>query len=517
MAEFHTSNTEEILIQKIIGKDGLGFSSIEGESNLPKYYILRIALSLALKLPKLPLRNKAWDDKRLQGQKGKEYHIEQITGKGKANNEDFDSLTRSMFYAKYKSDLELENINIFTNDEAYLKILSLHIHRGLYEISNTWKSNDCFYQWCIDNLGLNTQDCLESKNASSIESKTQNTQNYFEKIKQYFAKFSINLEHINTTPSYRHDIVRLKVQDATKIESFKGKFKHLEDEIGRQNLMLQSCKQSGLSRTYDIQIPKNETQWQKIGAGEFLKGLESISKSDYKLGIFAGFSIDKIAYCFDLVTAPHLFIAGSTGSGKSTLMQNIIISLLSNKNKPEIVLIDPKLGLDYAAFTPYLSEMIYDMSLASEYLDKLIQEMELRYSILTKANTKDLSAANLKHKVIIIDELNIFVSSDKSISEKLEALALKARASGIHLILSPQRPDSASFSGNLRQNTPARIALRVAKATDSRIILDESGAEKLLGSGDMLLKLQGMHEPKRLLSPHLNPQEIESILLKSYN
>ncbi|RAX57419.1 hypothetical protein CCZ01_06165 [Helicobacter monodelphidis] len=505
MADFYTNKAEEYLIQRIIGRDGLGFSP----DTLPKYFILRLALSLALKLPHLPLHSPEWERKRLDAQRDKEYHLEQLTGKGKSKQEDFDSLTRSIFYINHKDELNDKNIDIFSHDEKYLEILSKYIHRGLYEIHNTWKNNDCFYQWCIDNLKLD----FPPQSHKNIESSTQN-KDLFEQIKQYFSKFSIDVEHINTTQSYRHDICRIQILDSSKIESFKNKAKNLEDELGVESVLLQSCKENNLSKTYDIQVAKPQDKWSKITKDDFKQGIESLHTKDYKLGIFAGFGIDKNPYCFDLASAPHLFAAGATGSGKTILLQNIIISLLKNKNRIDIIIIDPKNGTDYKIFESHLEEFIIDMRQASKKLDEYIDEMEERYKLLAGHNADDINALNLPYQVIIIDELNDLVMSDKTINDKLTRLAQKSRQAGIHLILGTQRPDSKVFTGGLRSNIPTRIALKVSKASDSRIILDENGAEKLLGQGDMLIKTTKSSELKRVFGAKLEASEIQSLIVR---
>jgi S-DNA-T family DNA segregation ATPase FtsK/SpoIIIE len=204
-------------------------------------------------------------------------------------------------------------------------------------------------------------------------------------------------------------------------------------------------------------------------------------------------------FVFDLVEAPHLFIAGATGSGKSVCLNALLMSLLAAKRPPELLMIDPK-GVDFADYAQCTllraGQVITDMSEAVAALRGVAQEMEDRQAILREYNARNLGEAQvngapLERLVVVIDELADFMMGKSGAQEPLIRLAQKARATGIHLVLATQRPDAETFPGLLRANIPSRIALTVQKATDSRIILDEGGAEKLLMRGDMLVKLAG--------------------------
>lgn len=507
MAEFYSNKLEEQLISRIISKDGLGLS------NLPKYYVLRLALALSLRLPHLPLDSKVWDEKRLDAPKDKEYHLEQITGKGRAYGsdfdglKDFDKLTRALLYIAHKDELEESKNDIFANDELYLDILGRHIHRGLCEIYRSWKGSDCFYQWSMDNLGLDSVN-LNFQNPQNAHIQSMEYSLDFSRIKKYFGRLNIGIEHIATLDSYRHNIVRIHLLDSNKIDTFKKKAQNLSDELG-VNVRLELVPNT--NRNYDIQIPKDK--WENIGSNEFLHGLDSIkgleSSHNFELGILAGFSIDRTPLLLDVAKLPHLFVAGTTGSGKSALLRNIIVSLLLNGKRPEIVLIDPKCGLDFKIFKDLgIVDSILDSTQGSEYLETLIEEMQMRYTAISSGKNIE----SFGRKVAVIDELNAFVMREKGANDKLVRLAQEARAAGIHLILGTQRPDAEIFSGGLRSNIPARIALQVVKESESRIILDESGAEKLLGSGDMLVKSPNLKLPKRAIAPYLNDSDITHLL-----
>jgi S-DNA-T family DNA segregation ATPase FtsK/SpoIIIE len=175
------------------------------------------------------------------------------------------------------------------------------------------------------------------------------------------------------------------------------------------------------------------------------------------------------------------------------------MSLLVAQRPPELLMIDPK-GVDFADYAQCRllrgGHVVTDMTEAVAALRGVAQEMEERQAILREFGARNLAEAQangstLERLVVVVDELADFMMGKSGAEEPLIRLAQKARATGIHLLLATQRPEAATFPGLLRANIPSRIALTVQKATDSRIILDEGGAEKLLMRGDMLVKLAG--------------------------
>lgn len=213
-----------------------------------------------------------------------------------------------------------------------------------------------------------------------------------------------------------------------------------------------------------------------------------LDKYRFELGIFAGFTFDRECICFDLKDTPHLFVAGTTGSGKTSFLCVMIHTLL-RQNNVEIIIIDPKHGLDYKPFKDR-AEIIADTELALEKIEQLVEIMEERYEAMS--NGKDF-----KYIVCFIDELNDLLTNNSDIGRNLMRLAIKARQSKIHLVLGTQRPDM-ELPGSLRSNVPSRIALKVKKESDSKIILDEHGAEKLLCAGDMLVKIMSYNGIKHV-------------------
>ncbi|STP13678.1 FtsK/SpoIIIE domain-containing protein [Helicobacter cinaedi] len=489
MADFYTNQTEENLIYRVI-KEGLGF---ESENEIPKYLILRLALALALRLKPLPLDSTLWQERQLSGSRGKEYHLEQLSGKDKGENEDMDLLYRALLTEKFHAYLQAD---LFSDDKAYTALLGKNIQRGLFEIYHSWKNNDCFYQWCKDNLGFDLQ--KEDFTQSGTDSTNTQDSTLFTEIESYFTKHNIALTHLETLNSYRHRICKVEVKDPLKIQSFETQAKYLDKTTTLSNVKITSCK--GLARTYNIEVEKKDSEWSYPGKTEIENALSLLPSQGYKLPIFAGFDIEKKPFYFDLVKEAHLIVAGKTGSGKTILLQSIIHSLLLS-NKAEIVVIDPKLGIDYQIFGDKI-RLITESEEACEFLDDLIEEMKERNERMVTAKVSDIESLGLTYKIVFVEELNFVIRDNKEIEKKLAKNMFIVRQAGIHIILGMQNPDSKNLSSDLR-NSASRIALCVAKAENSRVILGESGAEKLSGKGDMLIKLDGASSPKRVFGVKL--------------
>jgi len=229
----------------------------------------------------------------------------------------------------------------------------------------------------------------------------------------------------------------------------------------------------------------------------------------------------------DLAKMPHLLIAGATGSGKSVGINAMIVSILY-KALPEdvkFVMIDPKmLELTVYDGIPYLfMPIITDPREATAALSLLVGEMERRYKMMSQVGVKSIERYNseaeagecekLPYIVVVIDELaDLMMVSSKKVESSIVRLAQMARASGIHLICATQRPSVDVITGLIKANLPARISFKVSSKADSRVILDTSGAESLLGCGDMLFLPPGTSEPKRIHGAFLSEEEIKKVV-----
>ena len=226
----------------------------------------------------------------------------------------------------------------------------------------------------------------------------------------------------------------------------------------------------------------------------------------------------------DLAKAPHLLIAGSTGSGKSVCINSIITSIIyhSRPDEVKLMLIDPKVvELSVYNGIPHLrTEVVTDMKKAQGTLNWAVREMEARYQLFAGARVRNIEGYNkanpdkkMPYILIIVDEFaDLMNVAAKEVEVLIQRLTQKARAAGIHLILATQRPSADVITGVIKSNIPSRIAFMVESGLNSRIILDEGGAESLLGKGDMLFKQAGALSTVRIQGAFISDEEVEDVV-----
>lgn len=273
-----------------------------------------------------------------------------------------------------------------------------------------------------------------------------------------------------------------------------------------------------------IEIPNREIE--TIYMREILES-EIFKKSISPLTLILGKDIVGNPFVTDLKKLPHLLIAGTTGSGKSVGINSMILSLLY-KNSPDdlkLVMIDPKM-LEFSMYDgiPHLlTPVITKPKQAINALANMVLEMERRYYLMSKTKTKNIENFNEKapsvgeqkmpYIVVIIDELaDLMMTSGKEVELSIARLAQMARASGIHLVVATQRPSVDVVTGLIKANLPSRVSFKVGQKIDSKVILDQMGAESLLGRGDMLFTPPGMSGVVRLHAPWSSEAEIEKVV-----
>lgn len=255
------------------------------------------------------------------------------------------------------------------------------------------------------------------------------------------------------------------------------------------------------ARTVAIDIPRPKTSWKTVGIDRLRSWIPSAPNDPSILSLYAGVSVTGQDVSFNLATAPHILVGGTTGSGKSVCLHSFILSLLLKQKTDtlQLALIDPK-QVEFAPYSKlpnlYGGSVVTGVAEARELLTQLTLEMDDRYRVLSTMGVANVSEARkagkaLPNIVVFIEELAELVMQDAEVEPLIERLAQKARAAGIHLVLATQRPDAETFSGLIRSNVPSRVALLVQKSSESNIILGEKGAENLLGGGDMLLRIPG--------------------------
>jgi S-DNA-T family DNA segregation ATPase FtsK/SpoIIIE len=291
--------------------------------------------------------------------------------------------------------------------------------------------------------------------------------------------------------------------------------------------------------TIGIEVPNSEKERVRI---KDLMHLAGTKPDKMQIPLFLGKDSQGEALVTDLATMPHLLIAGTTGSGKSVCINSIVVSVLLTKRPDEVqmILVDPKM-VEMTAFNtiPHLMcPIITEIKRAEQILEWATVKMDERYSLLAEARVKNVNAYNsltpeeiierfapgtpdeeaqipkkIPSIVIIIDELaDLMMTAGKEVEAYIVRLAQKSRAVGIHLVLATQRPQATVVTGLIKANMPARISFRVAARMDSRIILDQNGAEALLGQGDMLFLLPGTSDLMRAQGSFVDDAEVKAIV-----
>ena len=248
---------------------------------------------------------------------------------------------------------------------------------------------------------------------------------------------------------------------------------------------------------------------------------------DKKLDTVLGKDISGNTVTCNVTKMPHLLIAGTTGSGKSVCVNSIIMSILmkSTPSDVRLIMVDPKQVefMMYNGIPHLLIPVVTDPKKAAGALAWAVTEMERRYTLFSENNVRNIDGFNELCKqndelqkmpsiVIFIDELaDLMMASPKDVEDSIVRLAQKARAAGMHLVIATQKPTVQVVTGLIKGNIPSRIALMVASQIDSRVILDESGAEKLLGNGDMIYMPVGTSKPIRLQGCYVSDDEVERV------
>lgn len=270
-----------------------------------------------------------------------------------------------------------------------------------------------------------------------------------------------------------------------------------------------------------IEVPNtNRTlvTFKQLITSDTMKALKS------KLGIVLGESVSGKVLGYDIGKMPHLLIAGTTGSGKSVFIHNLLFSILYRATPSEVklIIVDPKRVelIHYQGIPHLLTPVVTDMEKAPSVFRWAADEMARRYKLFEQAKVRNIDAYNEKSGIqvmpyilIVVDELSDIMTQDPAgIEKNIIRIAQLARATGIHLIMAVQRPSTDIITGLIKANIPCRTAFQVLSQVDSRVIIDQPGAEKLLGKGDMLFVPPDVLKPIRLQGAFISDREIESLV-----
>lgn len=259
-----------------------------------------------------------------------------------------------------------------------------------------------------------------------------------------------------------------------------------------------------------------------IRLGDIIES-DEFQKNDCKIPIILGKDFSNKNIVEDLSELPHLLIAGTTGSGKSNFLNTIVVDIIYKLEpwKTKLLLIDTRKNtfIKFNKIPHLLRPIITDSNQAIYVIQILIQEMNKRYELFNQRNIDNIDEYNasstekIPRIVVIIDDLcDLMMGTNREIEKHLCRLVQMSRASGIHIILSTQRPSTNVITGLIKANIPARIAFNVPSQIDSTTIIDKSGAEELQKCGDILFKKTGVYEPKRIQTPYISDEELDNIV-----
>ena len=346
------------------------------------------------------------------------------------------------------------------------------------------------------------------------------------KLLEKLSIYKIEVVRISTTVGPRVTLFEMELAPDVKVSRVKSLENDLAMALAARGIRIIAPIPGKNAVGVEIPNGKPKTVWLRS-----VLQVEKFKNSTLKLPIVLGKTISNEVFIADLAAMPHLLIAGATGAGKSVCINVIISSLLyaCSPDKVKFVLIDPKrvelfqyqhLKNHFLVRFPGIEEQIItDPQKAVYALKSVVKEMEQRYETLEKAGVRNIGDYNrrlpeeaLPYIVVVIDELaDLMITAGRDVEEPITRIAQLARAVGIHLIVATQRPSVDVITGIIKANFPSRIAFQVASKVDSRTILDGSGAEQLLGNGDMLYQPSDQPKTMRIQGPYVSSGEVEEI------
>jgi S-DNA-T family DNA segregation ATPase FtsK/SpoIIIE len=401
------------------------------------------------------------------------------------------------------------------------------------QLNNAKSEQERFADYQLPALSL-----LENSQPFSYENQDQQLRDRAALLEKTFTDFGINVRvvGIHTGPV----ITQFEVALETGLRL--NRVTRLADDIAL-NLSAASVRMVAPipgRNTVGIEIP-NEQRADVRLKEVMLASAKTIARS--KLPLFIGKDAEGRPLVYDLAEMPHLLIAGTTGTGKSVCMNTLILSVLMTRRPDEVkfVMIDPKGGVEldcYARIPHLMHPVIADVKKAEAVLGWAVDKMEERYDLLRRARVRNIAAYNevapdelvqrvapldeeerrrlptrLPYIVLVIDEMaDLIVQMRKEVEGHIIRLAQKSRAAGIHLVVATQKPTVDVITGLIKSNLPSRICFKVASKSDSRVVLDEMGADKLLSRGDMLFLAPGTSALVRAQGTYASDKEITAVV-----
>ncbi len=429
-----------------------------------------------------------------------------------------------------------ENKNEFDNKDktaeelygVYIEKDTADINSNMFSIetmneeikNNNFDNIDLQVDYKLPNINLLNKLENNSEKMNDLKKLAEDNAHILEKTLKSF-NLKANISNIKIGPNITK--YELEPEMGTKVSKFSSLSNDLALALAAETVRIEAPIPG--KAAVGIEIPNQKLMM--VGLKEVLES--PFNKVNHKLQVGLGKDITGKSIFLDLDKAPHLLVAGATGSGKSVCINSIIVSILLKASPDEVkmIMIDPK----KVELTPYngiphlLTPVVTEPKKAAIVLNKMVLEMEERYEMFAQTNTRNIESFNKKIKdnnylhfkklpyiVVIIDELaDLMMVASSQVETTIARLAQMARAAGIHLIVATQRPSTDVITGLIKANIPTRIAFGVSSGIDSRTILDVQGAEKLLGKGDMLLSENGKNILNRIQGTYLSDEEITKI------
>lgn len=484
----HLNADERDLLGTI--RDGLG-------TRVDQWVPARLGLARSLQMPETPDPDSF--PALSQQPRGTELHAAQLTGEGRDDGQDITELLRALLSI-------YEGRNLFEDDADFHDALQRHVRRGVRTLVDEWPGEANFNRYLAQQL-------FPDAGNGNGPSATDDELDLPVRVIAVLGQIGVGATLISVDEGPRLTCLNLELKGLDDLDRLRRGMSKIAFALGLGQESVSSSLASG-ERRIALFVPRSPLNWRTVTWSELRSTLTSDQAREMELPICLGTDVLGEPMLIDLAEAPHLFVGGTTGSGKSMCLHTILLSLLEGTSTAELVLIDPKA----VEFTSYEKSarvrgaVLHSPEEALAGLEELVEEMARRQEIFRSLGARNLLEANelnagLSRIVAVIDELGDLFLTRREIELPLIRLAQKARSAGIHLVLATQRPEAATFPGLLRSNIPSRIGLTVQKASESRIILDEAGAESLLMRGDMLVKFAGQ-PTRRAHGCRVDPSDI---------
>ena len=339
-------------------------------------------------------------------------------------------------------------------------------------------------------------------------------------LNDIFSQFKVNAKVVGVRRGPSVNRYEVKLERGTKMSNVTSLSDDIVRIFGDENIQLVSPLEGGL---IGIEVPRSDREMVEFGA------IRDLGVLSAPLHTILGNDMDGNPVVADLSKMPHLLVAGATGSGKSVFINTMLCSVISRMSPEDVrlVLIDPKqVELSVYSKLPHLAyPLVTDAQQAGQALEYVVAEMTHRYELLSKFNVRNIAEYNdavargvidgerLPMWLVVIDELaDLMMVAKRNVESSIVRITQLARAAGIHLVVATQRPSVDVITGLIKANMPSRLAFAVSSKTDSRVILDQMGAEALTGMGDSLFVPQGSFKAQRIQGAYISTDEVEKIV-----